>query len=104
MVFAAAAYGDPAAVAVLGRIANRMARIVASLADLLNPELVVIAGAVADSADVLLADIEAQLPTFTYTPPKLAASTLGDTVVATGAVRHALNYVEANRLTPARIS
>lgn len=97
MVFAAAANGDAQAQAVLARIASRMARIVASLGDLLNPELVVIAGAVADSVGALLPDIEAQLPTFTYTPPRLAASALGDVVVATGAVRHALDYVEANR-------
>ncbi|WP_163505994.1 ROK family transcriptional regulator [Fodinicola acaciae] len=99
MVFAAAANGDTAARAVLARIASRMARIVASLGDLLNPELVVLAGAVADSVGALLADIEAQLPTYTYTPPRLAASMLGDIVVATGAVRHALDCVEANRLS-----
>ncbi len=81
-----------------------MARIVAAISDLLNPELVVIAGAVAQAAGVLLETIQARLPTFANSPPRLAVSTLGDAVVAIGAIRHALDYVEANRLTFATAS
>jgi predicted NBD/HSP70 family sugar kinase len=97
-VFAAAAGGDPAAAAVLDRLAERMARVVASLAVLLNPEQVVIGGAVAGSAGALVPGIEAWLPRFTATVPRVTVSPLGDAIVTIGAVRHALDFVEANAL------
>jgi predicted NBD/HSP70 family sugar kinase len=97
-VFAAAHAGDPAAVAVLDRISERMARIIASVAIMLNPEQVVIGGAVAESAGALLPGINALLPRFTATVPRVTASPLGDSIVTVGAIRHALDYVEANAL------
>jgi predicted NBD/HSP70 family sugar kinase len=97
-VFEDAAHGDAAALAILGRISERMARVIASIASLINPEQVVIGGAVAESAGVLLPEIAALLPRFTATPPRVTASPLGDAIVTVGAVRHALDYVEANAL------
>ena len=98
MVFAAADDGDAVAMGILGRLSERMARVIASLGTLFNPELVVIGGAVSASAGVLLEDITALLPRFTATPPRVAASTLGDEIVSLGAVRHALDYVEERAL------
>jgi predicted NBD/HSP70 family sugar kinase len=98
MVFAAAADGDSAAGNVLERVAQRMARVVGSLSTLVNPELVVLAGGVAASAGALIPSIGKQLPKFTHTPPRLEASALGDGIVSIGAVRHALDYVEAHAL------
>ena len=98
LVFTAAAKGDAVAAEILEDVACRTARVVATLGILFNPELVVIGGAVAEAAQSLLPSIEKQLPTHTSTPPRVAASTLGDTIVAVGAVRHALNYVEQNAL------
>ncbi|MDR6638190.1 ROK family protein [Paenarthrobacter nitroguajacolicus] len=98
MVFTAAADGDHAAQSALDRVAHRMARVIGSLSTLVNPELFVIAGGVAASANALLPAIEKQLPEFTFTPPRLASSTLGDGIVSLGAVRHALDYVEENAL------
>jgi predicted NBD/HSP70 family sugar kinase len=98
MVFAAAAQGDRAAGDVLEVVGQRTARVVATLGILFNPELVVIGGAVAEAAKALLPSIEQLLATFTSTPPKVAVSSLGDTIVSVGAVRHALNYVEQNAL------
>ncbi|MCG2621365.1 ROK family protein [Arthrobacter sp. I2-34] len=102
-VFEAAAGGDAAAQQILERIARRMARVISLLATLLNPELVVIGGAVAASAAMLLPTIAAELPRLTGTPPRVAVSPLGAAIVATGAVRLALDYVEQNALglTPA---
>jgi len=68
------------------------------VASFINPEQVVIGGAVAESAGVLLPGITALLPRFTATPPRVTVSPLGDAIVTVGAVRHALNYVEANAL------
>lgn len=97
-VFAAAGAGDAVANAILDRLADRMARVIGTVATLLNPELVVIGGGVARSAGALLPDIRKRLPQFTATPPRVEASPLGDAIVAAGAVRRALDYVEAHSL------
>ena len=75
-----------------------MARVIASVASFINPEQVVIGGAVAESAGALLPGITALLPSYTATPPRVTVSPLGDSIVTVGAVRHALDYVEANAL------
>lgn len=98
MVFDAAARGDAVALEILDRLSERMARVIASLGTLFNPELVVIGGAVSASAGVLLESITALLPRFTATPPRIAVSSLGDEIVSIGAVRHALDYVERRAL------
>ncbi|MFE5839067.1 ROK family protein [Arthrobacter sp. NPDC056493] len=97
-VFAAAAAGDAEALKILDRLADRMARVIGSVATMINPELVVIGGAVANSAGVLLGPIAARLPEFTATAPRVAVSPLGDSIVTVGAVRRALDYVETNTL------
>ncbi|MCU1522629.1 MAG: sugar kinase [Arthrobacter sp.] len=97
-VFEDAAAGDPAALQILDRISERMARVIASIASLINPEQVVIGGAVAESAGALLPRIGDLLPRFTATPPRVTVSPLGDSIVTMGAIRHALDYVEENAL------
>lgn len=97
-VFQAAHDGDPDALAVLERIAERVARIIAVLATLLNPELVVIGGAIAAPSAALLPTIDAVLQGLTPTPPRIAVSSLGEEIVAIGAVRLALDHVEARAL------
>ncbi|MCU1518328.1 MAG: family transcriptional regulator [Pseudarthrobacter sp.] len=97
-VFAAAAAGDAVALGILERIADRMARVIGAVATIINPELVVIGGAVANSAGVLLEPITRRLTEFTATPPRVAVSPLGDAIVTVGAVRCALDYVEKNTL------
>ncbi|MDQ0031369.1 ROK family transcriptional regulator [Arthrobacter bambusae] len=97
-VFAAAAEGDKVALGILDRLSERLARVVSTVAILLNPELVVIGGAVAHSASALLEPTARKLAAYTATPPRLAASPLGDAIVGIGAVRHALDRVEENSL------
>lgn len=97
-VFAAAAAGDAVALAILDRLSDRVARVVATVSTMVNPELVVIGGGVAKSAGVLLESVAERLPQLTATPPRLAASPLGDAIVTVGAVRRALDHVEANWL------
>ncbi|MGS0688245.1 ROK family protein [Nakamurella sp. GG22] len=98
MVFAAAAGGDRVALEILDRIAIRLARVVAVLGTMFNPELVVLAGAVSNSTDVLLDSIGEQLPALTATPPRVASSPLGESVVSVGAVRLALDHVRDHAL------
>ena len=97
-VFAAAAAGDAVALKILERLADRMARVIGAVATVLNPELVVIGGAVANSAGVLLERIAERLKEYTVTPPRVAVSPLGDSIVTVGAVRCALDYVEKHTL------
>ncbi|WP_020385788.1 ROK family protein [Kribbella catacumbae] len=98
LVFAAADAGDKVALGILQYVACRTARVLATLGILFNPELIVIGGAVAAAAESLLPSIRQQLATYTATPPRIAVSSLGDTIVSVGAVRRALNYVEQHAL------
>ncbi len=98
MVFSTAADGDRVARAILDRLATRLANVIATIGTFINPELVVVAGAVSQSARVLLDAVSEQLPALTVTPPRVAVSTLGESVVSVGAVKHALDYVQRNAL------
>ncbi len=64
------------------------------LSTLLNPDLLVICGGVAQAMKPVLPSITERLDALTYTPPRIACSTLGESVVATGAIRLALNQVQ----------
>ena len=97
-VFQAARAGDPMALDVICGIADRMARVIAVFGTLLNPDLVVIGGAVAASADLLMDPIAERLLEYTSTPPVVVATALGDHGVVTGAVRLALDRVESTML------
>ena len=98
MVFSAAADGDRVARAILDRLATRLANVIATIGTFINPELVVVAGAVSKSAGALLDAVSEQLPALTVTPPRVAVSTLGESVVSVGAVKHALDYVQRHAL------
>lgn len=100
-VFAAARSGDAGAVAVVDRVLDRIARVVAIFGTLLNPELVVIGGGVAGAGDLIVPGLERRLPNLTESPPRLAASELGDHAVVTGAIRLALDAVESTILEDA---
>jgi predicted NBD/HSP70 family sugar kinase len=98
MVFTAAADGDRVAQTILDRLATRLANAIATIGTVVNPEFVVVAGAVSQSVGTLLESVNDQLPALTITPPWVAASRLGESVVWVGAVKHALDYVRQNAL------
>jgi predicted NBD/HSP70 family sugar kinase len=98
MVFEAAAGGDPIATEVIERLARPVAQIICMMSIMLNPRLVVIDGAIAGSAGVLLPRVDRELARIAHDPPRVMCSTLGDTVVSIGAVRLALDHVQANVL------
>ena len=96
-VLEAARAGDELALEIVDRVADRMAHAVAALAGMLDPELVVISGSVADDGDLFLDRIRRRLlPDLIDSPPRVAMSTLGDQAVVLGAVRMALDHVEAS--------
>ena len=97
-VFEAARSGDPAAVEIVGGVLDRIARVVAIFGMFLNPELVVISGGVAGAGDLIVPGLEQRVPALTQSPPRIVASALEDHAVVTGAIRVALDDVEATIL------
>lgn len=98
-VFAAAATGDAFAQDVVTRIGERMTIVFAALADLLDVEVIILAGAAAASAGPVLQHATRELPSIVHEPaPVLRASALGEKVVAVGAVRRALSWVQEHAL------
>lgn len=98
MVFIAAANQDLVAQRILDRVSIRVARVIASFSSLFDPELVVISGGISGFASVLIDGVRDQLAALVHTPPRLATSVLGDTAVAIGAVRLALDHVQQHAL------
>ncbi|GAA4556896.1 ROK family transcriptional regulator [Planotetraspora kaengkrachanensis] len=98
MVFAALDVGDPAARRIADQVGAIVARPIAMLATLLDPELVVICGLSAEAADRLMPPIEEQTlelyRRLAAPPPRLALSALGGRATVIGGVRRALNEVE----------
>jgi predicted NBD/HSP70 family sugar kinase len=96
-VLAAADDGDEAALDILDRLAERLARICAVLDGLLDVERIVFSGAVAASLGLLLEKTRARLADISHPkPPELAASGLGAAVVTLGAVTRGLAWVRHN--------
>jgi predicted NBD/HSP70 family sugar kinase len=100
VVLDAAADGDEAALALVDRMAERLARICAVLAGLLDVERIIVSGAVAQSLDLLLPRTAARLDDLTHPPaPELVASPFDGGVVSIGAVVRALEIVRTNAST-----
>ncbi len=97
-VFVAAAGGDEVAREVLARLAARVAQVVGAVSVLLDPEVVVIGGPIAESLQVIRGDVERRLAVLVPHPPGLRFSNLGDRIVTLGAVRLALDHVEQHAL------
>jgi predicted NBD/HSP70 family sugar kinase len=97
-VFAAADAGDALAAEVVDRIAERMARVIATLASLVDTERVIIAGRVAASCGPLLATLEERLSRRGDPPPRVLASTLGGDAVMLGAVKRSVDHVREHAL------
>lgn len=98
-VFAAARAGDRAARRAVETTSARLAKGLAPVLLVLDPDLMVLGGGISQAGSELLAVVERQLSRLTLTPPRLELSALGADATATGAVRLALTDVE-RRLLP----
>jgi predicted NBD/HSP70 family sugar kinase len=93
-VFAAARSGDGVAISVARDTARYAGMAIANLAAILDPDVVVIAGVIADAADLLLEPVRTE--TLRRVSPamgatlRLATSGLGDDAAALGAARAAM--------------
>ncbi len=98
-VFAAALNGDPLATDIVARLADRLARVCAVIATMLDLERVIVAGAIAPAAEPVVAQATELLREYTHPPhPTITASTLGADVVRTGALQRAVALVRADPL------
>ncbi|MET0135141.1 MAG: ROK family protein [Kibdelosporangium sp.] len=93
-VFTAARNGDKRAAAALRRYVRDLAVGASALVLTLDPQLVVLGGGFSRSADMLLEPLRRELDRWCIRTPEIRVSALGDTGVAVGAVRLALDHVE----------
>jgi predicted NBD/HSP70 family sugar kinase len=89
--FDAARRGDPTALEVVALEANRLALLAASVASILDPELIVLGGGVGANTDLLLDPMQRRLAELTPLQPRIVPSALGSDAVLLGAVATALD-------------
>ena len=97
-VFAQAKGGDEQARRAMDRFVSRLVHDVAALVLALDPELLVVGGW-ASGLDGVLDPLRGELERYCLRPPRVALSRLGDTAVATGALRLALDHMEGELFT-----
>ena len=90
-VFAAARADDPIALAAVEREAQRLALVVATVAAVVDPELVVLGGGVGANTDLLLAPLERELERITPLRPRVVESALGQDAIVLGAIATAVD-------------
>ncbi|MFD2362639.1 MULTISPECIES: ROK family protein [unclassified Arthrobacter] len=98
MVINAARKGDPAAYEVLEVVTERTARVIAVVATLLDPQMIVLSGGPAGAGDVLIPSLDEELDGLNSAHPRLAASILVGHAPLLGAVRVALDQAFASLL------
>ncbi|WP_210479264.1 ROK family protein [Naasia sp. SYSU D00948] len=95
----AADAGDAAAIAILDRLGDRLAVICLVVGDLLDVDLVIVGGAIADALPAVIRRARATLAdSDDPTAPELVASRLGPEAVGTGAIHYALGLVRERAL------
>jgi predicted NBD/HSP70 family sugar kinase len=101
-VLTAARAGDPAALARVDQVAGRVARGIAAMVLALDPEMVIVGGALTLAGDVLVGELRRHVLPLCLGPTRIEASTLADESVGLGAVRLALDHIEDDllRLAP----
>src|SRR3954470_8577484 len=100
-VFTAARRGDELAMRVVQAEAERIALAVATLAPVLDPQLVILGGGIGMDGDLLLEPIERELRAISPCEPRIAVSELGDEAVLHGAVSTALSAAQQQVFTRA---
>lgn len=98
-VFAASMQGDAAARTVIDTVTARLARALAPLMLVLDPDVVVIGGGISRAGPSVLDNVRRHVHRLTLVPTPLRLSTLGEEAVVIGAVRLALSDVE-HRVLP----
>jgi predicted NBD/HSP70 family sugar kinase len=90
-IFNAAAAGDPTALATVEREAERLAVVVAAVAAIVDPELIVLGGGIGANAAVLLPLLEREVERLTPLRPPVVLSELAHDAIVLGAIATALD-------------
>jgi len=93
MVFEAARGGDGVAQAIVEETIRYLSLLVVNVSCVINPEMVVLGGGVARSADLLLDGIRKQVEGVVPVVPRLTVSTLGEDAIIHGAFAIVLHQV-----------
>lgn len=93
-VFEAARRGDPLAQEVVDETVDYLSIIVASVAAILNPELIVLNGGIARSDDLLIEPIRQRVEGVVPVVPLIRASELGENAAVMGAIALVLHSTE----------
>jgi predicted NBD/HSP70 family sugar kinase len=80
------------------QVAARMARGIAAMVLAIDPEMVIVGGALTLAGDVLLGELRRHVLPLCLGPTRIEASALGDESVSLGAVRLALDRIEEDLL------
>lgn len=89
-VFELAEAGDLDAIRVIGEVVGSLGDLAVDVAALLDPEVIVVGGGLADAGPALFGPLEERLRTSLPYPPRLVASALEDAAVLHGAASLAL--------------
>ena len=89
-VFDRAAAGDPVARQVVTEVVSELGDLAVDAAALLNPEVIVVGGGLADAGRALFGPMDQRLRAALPYPPRLVPSALGDAAVLQGAISLAL--------------
>ena len=91
-VFEAARDGDATAQKVVALEAEHLARAVAAVTSMIDPELIVLGGGIGGNGDLLIKPIEKRLRTLLRVPPpRIVESSLGEEAIVLGALATALS-------------
>jgi predicted NBD/HSP70 family sugar kinase len=90
-IFNAAKTGDATALATVRREAERLAVVVAAVAAIVDPELLVLGGGIGANADVLLPWLQGAVERLTPLRPAIVLSELGPDAIVLGAIATALD-------------
>jgi predicted NBD/HSP70 family sugar kinase len=93
-VFEAARAGDRAARRVVATVAERIALAVAAIAPVVDPELVILGGAIGRQGDLLLDAVEQELTALSPFRPRIEVSALGEDAELHGAIALALQSAQ----------
>lgn len=94
-LFELARRGRPEALAAVEVEAQRLALGIASVAAVVDPELIILGGGIGSSGDLLIEPIDRELRRLSPFRPRLAVSRLGDGAVLQGAIATALTAARA---------
>ncbi|HEY6760884.1 MAG TPA: ROK family transcriptional regulator [Baekduia sp.] len=94
-IFDAAQAGDAIALATVEREAERLAVVVAAVAAIIDPAVIVLGGGIGANAALLLPSLEAAVSALTPLRPPVTLSTLGADAILLGAIATALSTAHA---------